>query len=131
MSTIAQFKALNILRPFTGDAERHQLGMLASLIFNTNCGKKKDMKQPKDLFPFLDTKTPDWLEDERVLKAQQLMNSISAHRASPELYEKSFNHIKNAILEEIEIIRGSDEPCEYTINKLTEIIGDKNGKEDI
>jgi len=131
MSTIAQFKALNILRPFTGDAERYELGMIASLIYNTNCSKKKDMKQPKDLFPFLDTKTPDWLEDERVLKAKKILMSISGHKVSPELYEKSYNSIKKSILEEIEIIRDSDEPCEYTINKLSELIGEGNGKEDI
>lgn len=128
-STIAEFKALNIISPFTTDAQAYREGLIATLLYNRGATKKSNTKSLTDLFPYLSQGTPDWLEDERVLKAKSLLRSIELHRGNPDLYKSNYNFIIDKIGEEIELLRTEDDVDHYTIKELTKIIGDSHGED--
>ena len=128
-SVIAEFKALNIISPYTPEAQAHREGLIATLLYNKGCSKKTQMKTIPDLFPYLSRGTPDWLEDERVKKAKSIFKSIALQRGNPELYESSMNELVTKVKEEIEIMEGMDEPDRHTINELQKIIGEDYGKD--
>lgn len=121
-SALNEFMALNTLSPFTHDAQAYREGLIATLLYNNNITKKKDAKSVEDLFPYLSDKTPEWVEDERVLKAKNLLKSICCHAIDPDIYKSSFNEIKEKIIEEVEIEKSKDKPDRYVIDELQKLV---------
>lgn len=128
-STIAEFKALNIISPFTPRAQAHREALIATLLYNQNITKKTKLKSVTDLFPYLDNETPDWLEDEKVSKAKKLIRSIDLHRSNPELYTNNLATIHSKIREEIELHDPQTTDGQYVIRELTKLIEVDDGKD--
>ena len=82
------FIALNTLTPFTPEAQSYREGLIATLLYNSNISNKKDAKSVTDLFNYIDSDTPEWLEDERVKKARTILTSISCHSLDSKMYEE-------------------------------------------
>ncbi|AGG58289.1 hypothetical protein NVP3058O_014 [Vibrio phage 3.058.O._10N.286.46.B8] len=129
LSTITEFKALNLISPFTSDAQAYREGLIATLLYNKGCSKKSQTKTVSDLFPYLSSDTPEFLEDEKVLKAERILRTIALQRASPELYESSLTEFKTKVGEEIELLMAEKVPDMYVIRKLKKLIGDEDGKD--
>lgn len=122
-SLISEFMALNSFSPFTYDAQSQRDGLIASILYNKDVVKKKDIKLASDLLPYLKEGIPDWLKDPLVVKAQNLIKSVEMHKMfSNEQYIKSLNNIKDIIKEEIEIQRAKDKPDYLVINELIKLI---------
>lgn len=128
-STLAEFKALNLISPFTEDAKAYREGLIATILYNKSCTKKSQTKSISDLFPYLSNEVPDFLEEPKVKKAKDIFKAIQLQRGNKELYEASMAEFKGKIDEEIEILLTAKVPDQYTINKLRELIGGNNGKD--
>jgi len=112
--------ALDSLMPFTPTASAYREGLLCTLIYNQNATKRSNIISVEELFPYLKSGTPDWLEDPRVKKAKKLINAISCH--SPEVYKYSHDDICDKIKEEIVIENNKLNPDKYVINKLKQFL---------
>lgn len=130
-TTLAEYKALNIISPYTPDAQAYREGLIATMMYNKGCSKKSQTKTLYELFPYLDTETPDWLEDEKVIKAKRILKAISLQKDCPDLYKASMDEFKEKIQEEIDILSQSDNPDNYTIGRLTKLIGGSDNGEDL
>lgn len=113
LSTIAEYKALNYLSPFTDHAQAYRDGLLLQFTYNQNVKQKKDMKIATDFLPYLDS-NPKWLEHPLVNRAKVLLNNAK----SPEMLA---NVIKE-ILDEIAIESKKENPDTYLIVRLGELI---------
>ena len=129
MTTINEFKALNLISPFTGDAQAYREGLIATLLYNKGCTKSSQTKTVTELFPYLSSETPDFLEDEKILKAKSIVKSIGMQKGNPELFESSMNEFKLKIGEEIELQKQAKQPDWYVIRELRKLIGDDDGKD--
>lgn len=114
--------ALNLISPFTTQSTAYREGLIATLLYNNNIGKKEHLKSVGDLFPYLEDGVPEYLEDERVIKAKNLLESIKVQSLVQETYTKNYKFISNKIREEIEIEERKTRPDYYLINKLKELI---------
>jgi hypothetical protein len=114
---ISEFKALNAWSPFTPEREANQLGLIASMMSHQ---VYKKGKSATELFPYLQSGVPDFLEDERVAKARALIKNTTT--APEQIRTKQLETITNAIRDEIEIERSSDSPDLYVIRQLTNMI---------
>jgi hypothetical protein len=119
LDTLNEFKALNIISPFTHDAQAWREGLMATLIYNNNVTKKKDLKKVSDLFPYLDPSTPDYLEDEIVLKCRK---ALTACNTGGMVNESMYKDVLAAINVEIEEARNRDVPDQYRISELRKLI---------
>ena len=125
LDTLNEFKALNLISPFTHDAQAQREGLIATLIYNNNATKKQDLKKVSDLFPYLDQKTPEYLEDEIVIKCKKALASCSVAG----MFDKQrHNHVIAAIKVEIEEANNATPPDHYRVNELNKILqGGGNG----
>ena len=73
-----------MLYPYTGRAEQEIMAFLATLTYNMNV-KKKDQKSSHEIFPFLASEMPEFLEDETVLKAKRIKQTISGQPVDTQL----------------------------------------------
>jgi len=120
-SVINEYMALNVISPFIYDAQSYREGLIATLLYNNNITKKSDSKSVSDLFPYLSNDIPEYLEDERIIKAKALMKSIRCHTIT-KTYQKSYDSVSKAIREEIQIEKKKNKPDIYVISKLEDII---------
>ncbi len=67
---------LKVISLLTTQANAYREGLIATLLYNNNVQKKENLKSVEDLLPYLKNGTPDYLEDERVLKARDLLKRI-------------------------------------------------------
>ncbi len=111
-SIIQEYRALNVVSPFTTDSMNIQTGILLSLIRNQNVVKKKDLVSADQILPYL-KEYPDYLEHPTIKKVQGLINSCQSNELLADLLEK--------IAEEIELESNKDKPDEYLISRLSEI----------
>lgn len=119
LDTLNEFKALNLISPFTHEAQAHREGLTATLIYNSTVTKKKDLKKVTDLFPYLDSTTPDYLEDEIVLKCRKALLSCGIGSM---LNENMYRDVIAAINVEIEEASNLDIPDQYRITELSKLI---------
>lgn len=116
MEVIAEFKALNAWSPFTPERQAFQLGQIASMI--SHQVYKKGMS-PSEMFPYLKHGVPDFLEDERVAKARNLITGTM--NAPEHIRKRQLETIRNAIREEIDLIKSGDyDP--YVVRELTKLV---------
>ena len=128
-SVLTEYMALNALSPFTHDAAAYREGLTATILYNNNATKKSEAKSVSDLFPYLSTETPDWLEDIRIKKAKSILASIQCHNIGDSAnYTNNYNHICGKIREEIQMESNKNNPDMYVIDKLTQLIGDADGR---
>lgn len=66
---IDQYRAMNMIRPFTDRSQAIREGYLIELFRNRNVTKEKDWVSKEKLFPYLGDGLPDFLEHEYVKKA--------------------------------------------------------------
>lgn len=128
LSTISEFKALNLISPFTTDAQAYREGLIATLLYNKGCSKSSQTKSVTELFPYLSSDTPEFLEDDKVLKARSILRSIGLQKEKKELFESSMNEFVTKVGEEIELQKKAKEPDWYVIKELQKLIGGENGK---
>lgn len=117
-----EYMALNIISPFTQDASAYREGLIATLLYNNNISKKSDAKTVEELLPYLCSGTPEFLEEEKVKKARQLLTSIKCQSIDVDTYTANYEHIRSKIQEEIDIESKKDKPDQYTINELSKLI---------
>lgn len=123
ISTITEFKALNLISPFTGDAQAYREGLIATLLYNKGCTKSCQTKTVVELFPYLSNETPDFLEDDKVLKAKGISRSIGLQKNNKELFESSMDEFIKKLEEEITIQKEAKQPDWYVIRELQKLIG--------
>lgn len=110
-SIINEYKALNIVSPFTNDAIAVRDGILLSLVRNQNVSKKKDLKSAEDILPYL-KEYPDYLEHPSIKKVDSVMSMCTTNEQVQELLK--------SVSEEIEIESNKADPDSYVISRLTE-----------
>lgn len=123
VSTFHEFKALNLLRPFNGRAEQEIMAFHATLQYNLNV-KKGDQKSTQELFPFLTTDTPEFLEDEVVLKARRIKKTIAGQPPTVQVTsQKQFNE---KVHEQIDMELREVHPDKYRIDELRKLLFEEN-----
>lgn len=128
ISVVNEYKALNLISPFTNDAQAYREGLIATLLYNKGCTKSSQTKSVTDLFPYLSNKVPDYLEDDTVLKAKNILKAIGLQRSKTDVFESSMAEFKTKVNEEIEMLKSEKQPDFYVIRELQKLIGDENGK---
>lgn len=118
-SVIQEYRALNVVSPFTKDADNIRDGLLIQLVRNQNVTKKEHYKTADKLLPYLQT-YPEFLEHPTVKKAESLLNTC--------VLPKQRENILNLITEEIQLEREKPEPDDYVIFRLTEILNKEQSK---
>ncbi|EJG0782049.1 hypothetical protein C2F72_RS01375 [Vibrio parahaemolyticus] len=116
-SVIQEYKALNIVSPFTNDAKNQMEGLLIQLIRNQNVTKREHLKSADELLPFL-KEYPSYLEHPTIKKLLNLVSNISTPEQTA--------HLLNKIAEEIQLEKEKPEPDEYLIHRLVEIYNNKS-----
>ena len=129
ISVINEFKALNLISPFTTDAQAYREGLIATLLYNQGASKKSQTKTVSDLFPYLSNETPEFLEDERVIKAKRIFKAILLQKSNSDLFESSMGEFNKKVREEIAILKAERVPDIYAIRELQKIIGEQDGKD--
>lgn len=110
-SIINEYKALNIVSPFTTDAIAVRDGILLSLIRNQNVSKKKDLRTAEEILPYL-KEYPEYLEHPLIKKLNNTIHTFVTDEQTQSL-------LKN-VIEEIEIESNKHDPDPYVIARLTE-----------
>lgn len=111
-SLIQEYRALNIVSPFTNDSQLVRDGLLIELIRNQNVSKKKDYRSAEQILPYL-AKYPDYLEHPVVKKASNLISLCKSSEQKKDLLSK--------IKEEIELEQGKQDSDDYLISRLSHI----------
>lgn len=111
-SVIQEYKALNIVSPFTNDAQISRDGLLIQLIRNQNVTKKQHLRTAEELLPYL-KEYPDYLEHPTIKKVNTILSNIKS--------DEQMAHILKSIAEEIEIETAKDEPDSYLVNRLSQL----------
>lgn len=109
---IQEYRALNVVAPFTQDAENWRDGIQIQMVRNQNITKKQHYKTAEELLPYLQA-FPEFLEHEKVIKVLGLIKVCSG----PE----QVANLMDMVSEEIEIESKKDEPDHYLISRLIEI----------
>ena len=117
-SVIQEYRALNVVSPFTKDADNIRDGLLIQLVRNQNVTKKQHYKTADELLPYLQT-YPEFLEHPTVKKAESLLKCVL-----PMQREYALNEIAKVIQSE----REKPEPDDYVIFRLTEILNKEQSK---
>ena len=110
--------ALNVLNPYTYDAQSEREGLLIAETFNQR--RKKQLKS-WELFPYLKPGTPAWLSDPMVQKARNVIENItnmSKVTGQPPLLK----NIYRKITEEIDIEISKKNPDLLKIKELKQLI---------
>lgn len=75
------------------------------------------MLKPKDFFSYLSGDVPEWLEDERITKANQALKSLE--NIPQHIRDARVDVFKKAFLEEIDLEKEKAEPDAYVIRRLS------------
>lgn len=119
-SVLQEYMALNAISPFTHDAQAYRDGVVASFIFNKDVQKKKDLRSPEEIFPYLKQGLPEWAKDPVVNKAENLIKAVSLH--SGESYIAAMDKIKQSISEQIEIEKQQKVVDRYRVSELEKLL---------
>ncbi|EHM6953372.1 hypothetical protein KGV31_002171 [Vibrio parahaemolyticus] len=111
-SVIQEYKALNIVSPFTNDAKNQTEGLLIQLIRNQNVTEKKYFRSANQLLPYLN-EFPEYLEHPTVKKLNSLISSMHS--------EEQMANLMMKVKEEIELELNKDEPDDYLIARLSQL----------
>ncbi|CAH7477253.1 hypothetical protein VCHA38O209_50279 [Vibrio chagasii] len=124
METLAEFKALNAWAPYTPEAALHQNAVIASML--SHKVYKKGMS-PTELFPFTSLDVPNFLEDEMLAHARNLIRSTMD--APSQIRGAQLATIHNAIQEEIDMEKAKDDPDDYLLREYGKLLkkGAENG----
>lgn len=112
-------QALNAIHPFTYDIRAEREGLLVTEMVNSR--RKKQIKSD-ELFPYLSRKPPEWLSDETVRTAKELIRRHETgcqRRGVPPDYK----YVRNLIDEELAIERAKKRPDEHKIKDLINLLG--------
>ncbi|WP_330544497.1 hypothetical protein V0242_11800 [Aeromonas hydrophila] len=107
---IDEYKAYNLLTPFTKRVDHELQGYLISLIRNQNVTKKSQFKGMDELLPFLKGELKKELEHELVNKAFMLFGNTRTVKAKEHLIKT----IDETIVEEY----GKEDRDDYLISRL-------------
>lgn len=110
--------ALNAIHPFTYDAQAEREGLLVTETLNQR--RKKQLKSDQ-LFPYLSREIPDWLQDNRIVVAKELIKRHE-HGSKIRKQEPNFNYVRNLIEEEIEIESCKQKPDEIVVRELIKLL---------
>lgn len=122
-SIISEYIALNSLMPFTHDAQAYRDGVTASILWNKDVQKKKDLRSPHEIYPYLKPGTPDWLKDELVKKLEGLIKSAEMRKMySIDSYNVMINDIVIKTKEQIDIEKKATKIDFYRISELNKLI---------
>ncbi len=115
---MVQFKALNLISPFTHDVASLERGYICSLLHNQNVRDRSQMKSAIEMFPYGKGDT-DFLEPELYIKAKKLLRSLDKN--SP-LYQTQLSEMHDNIRDTIEIESVKPDVDPYLIQKLQELL---------
>lgn len=110
LEVIDEYKAYNLLTPFTKRVDHELQGYLISLIRNQNVTKKSQFKGMDELLPFLKGELSRELEHELVNKAFMLFGNTRTVKAKEHLIKT----IDETIAEEY----GKEDRDDYLISRL-------------
>ncbi|WOQ15187.1 hypothetical protein [Aeromonas media] len=118
---IDQYRAMNIIRPFTERAKSIRDGFMIELLRNQNVTKKKDYKTMDELLPYLGNGLPEFMENEHVKMAIKQLGFATniGHRF---MIEDTLRLMKEEI--DIELSKPSSERDMYVIKRLSGLIRD-------
>lgn len=119
LNALNEFKALNLISPFVHDAQAHREGLIATLLYNQNVSKKKDLKSVSDLFPYLGKVDITQFDHPLVLECRQ---KLSACTVMGRLHTGLYNKVKDAIRAEIDNERQSQSPDLQLISELDSLL---------
>lgn len=117
-ATLLEFKALNIISPFTHDVASNERAMIASILYNQNATKKSQMRSSSELIPYIVPDT-DFLEPELFKKARETQRSLDP---SNPLYESQLESFYQDINDTIEFEVQQADYDEYLITKLRSLL---------
>ncbi|MGL4843927.1 MAG: hypothetical protein ACRC2Y_04825 [Aeromonas veronii] len=109
---IQEYRALNVVAPFTQDAENWRDGIQIQMVRNQNITSKQHYKTAEELLPYLQ-EYPEFLEHKQVSKVLGLIKVCPDPEQVANLMDK--------VREEIEIESQKDDPDHYLISRLIEI----------
>ncbi|WP_412705001.1 hypothetical protein Aerorivi_02393 [Aeromonas rivipollensis] len=118
---IDQYRAMNIIRPFTERAKSIRDGFMIELLRNQNVTKKKDYKTMDELLPYLGNGLPEFMENEHVKTAIKQLGFATTigHRF---MIEDTLRLMKEEI--DIELSKPFSERDMYVIKRLSGLIRD-------
>lgn len=100
---------------------------MCTIMYNQGATKKSQTKTVSELFPYLRTGVPDWVEDDVVLHAKRLLHSIRSQSMSPKIMEINMTFILDKIKDQINEEMNKPVIDNYRIMKLTELLGESDG----
>jgi len=111
---------LNVICPFTDDAQAYRDGLMLSEQFSTR--RKKELT-PEDMLPYLKRGTPEWAENDIVLHGKRLMKEIKTHNIGGDVaYRASRKALLVKIDEEIEQqLESPNEDTDYIVAELRKL----------
>lgn len=122
ITTIRELQGLNQMSPFLYEEQSRREAIIATLIYNQKVTKKAHLKSVTDLFPYTKGGIPEEYEDEIVLKARRILNSIS----SMSNLTKGGNHAMDDFIikvrEQIKIEEESDALNMYRVRRLKQML---------
>lgn len=75
IDVIDDYRAYDLLTPFTPRAQMHREGFIAASIRNQHCTKQSQIVRADELFPYLKEGIPDYLEDPTILEAKRSLSN--------------------------------------------------------
>ena len=115
VETLDEYRAFNLIRPFTKRADQHLQGYIIELLRNQNVTKKHQYKRADELIPYLKDGLPKFLEHELVLKAKSLLGSARTEWARKDVLTKIGETVEE------ELSKGTDTRDNYLISELMKI----------
>lgn len=76
IDVIDDYRAYDLLTPFTPRAQMHREGFIAASIRNQNCTKQSQIVRADELFPYLKDGVPDYLEDPTILEVKRSLSNL-------------------------------------------------------
>lgn len=122
-----QYRAMNLIRPFTNRSEQMREGYIIELLRNQNVTKKKDYKTMVEILPYLGDKLPDFLEHEFVKKALDQI-SLAKTLGHKFMLKDTIDRMIEQIQLEYDKGEGKDE---YVIKRFVNLINEHRSEEAI
>ncbi|WP_068871980.1 hypothetical protein [Edwardsiella tarda] len=121
LSVIAEYKAENMLMPFTDAAQAYRDGLALQFMYNQNVTKRHNIKYYDDLLPYL-KQDQDWYEHEVVVHTKKTLAQVS------KISEFALSDVLDKVNKAIEEERAKDDPDQYLIVKLSQLYREYNSK---
>lgn len=114
---IDEYRALNIVRPFTERAQAIREGYFIELFRNRNVTKEKDWVSKEKLFPYLGDSLPDFIEHPLVKKAVEQIG-LAKRLGHKYMLEDTLKRME----EQIQIENAKPEHDMYLIRRYVQLI---------